>query len=164
MEQDYRTIHMDLGASGSYFGNGKLIGPIRKIMDTDGKVHSGVIHSLTVIASGSFGNELSFVFSESSSLASLTSSLPASGAYEILYAPTFRDLQNILGVVSTSGSIDSNSTLLNSGYSISTFRNIGIPFNCDTLYMASVFDAETTSSFKSGSLWATVGYELGQSR
>lgn len=163
MEQDYRTVHVDLGASGSYFGSGKLIGPIRTIMNTDGKVHSGVIHSLTVMASGSFANELSFVFSDSSSLASLTSSI-SGAAVQVLYTPTFSDLKNILGVVSTSGSMDSNSTLLTSTYSISTFRNIGIPFNCDSLYMASVFDAETTSSYNSGSVWVTVGYELGQSR
>lgn len=168
MELDYRTVHMNLGASGSYSGVRKLVGPIRTVMATDGKTHSGVIRSLTVIVSGSgFENDISFIFSESSSLASSGSVEEMAGLSDtgsLKYTPTFSDLQNILGVVSASGSVGNNTTMITSLYSISTFLNVGIPFNCDSLYMASVFSGENESSFKSGSIWATVGYELGQAR
>jgi hypothetical protein len=156
MEQDYRTIHLDLGASGSYFGFGKTLGPVRTVMNSDGKVQSGIIQSLTVMISGSaFNDDLRFIFSESASAASSNGSS---------YLPTFADLKTILGVVSTTGSIGNNSTISVGGHVVATFGNLGIPFNCDALYVASVFDGETTSSFGSGSVWATIGYALGQSR
>lgn len=168
MELDYRTIQMNLGASGSYSAQRKLVGPIRTVMDTDGKIHSGVIRSLTVIVSGSdFKNDISFIFSESSSFASSGSVEEKTGLLDtgsLNYTPTFSDLQNILGVVSASGSLGNNTTMITPLYSISTFLNVGIPFNCDSLYMASVFNGENTSSFNSGSIWATVGYELGQAK
>ena len=156
MELDYRTIHMDLGVSGSYFGVGKTLGPVKTVMDSDGKVQSGMIHSLTVMVSGSsFNDDLNFIFSESAS---------AAGVVGSTYSPTFADLKTVLGVVSSTGSIGSNSTVSVGGHAIATFRNLDIPFNCDSLFLASVFNGEQTASFGSGSMWATIGYELGQSR
>jgi hypothetical protein len=157
METDYRTIHFDLGVSGSYTGSNKVFGGVNSLLPVDSRVQSGKIHSLTVVFSGStFNGNLDFVIHDSQ---------PTPGRIGSTYTCSFSDLKSILAYIPLIGTSSLGSDFSTIGpHTHATVYNINVPFDSDTIYMTSIYQNTTGSTFPSGSVWATVGYELGSSR
>lgn len=152
METDYRTIHSDLGASGSYFGTNKVFGGTVSLLPSDTRVQSGVIHSIALMVSGSsFSGSVDFVFS---------SALPAPGTVGAAYSVTFTELKSVISSVSLLPS----EFVFFGGHANAALNSLNIPFNSDSVYLTSVYQNTNSASFNSGSVWVTVGYELGSSR
>jgi hypothetical protein len=152
METDYRTIHFDLGVSGSYTGSNKVFGGTVNLLPSDSRVQSGKIYSLAVMISGSsFSGSIDLILSDE---------LPTPGIVGSVYTASFADLKSIITTVSLTSS--NYSTI--GGHTRAILNNVNVPFNSDTVYLTSIYQNTTSSTFQSGSVWATVGYELGSSR
>lgn len=152
METDYRTIHFDLGVSGSYTGSNKVFGGTVNILPSDSKVQSGLIHNVTVMVSGSsFSGSVDLIFS---------SEQPSPGTVGGTYSATFAELKTVISSVSLLA-VDFTSI---GGHTNAALNNLNIPFNSDTVYLTSIYQNTNNSVFESGSVWATIGYELGSSR
>jgi hypothetical protein len=152
METDYRTIHFDLGVSGSYTGSNKVFGGTVNLLPSDSKVQSGKIYSLAVMISGSsFSGSIDLILSDE---------LPTVGSVGNTYTSSFAGLKSIVSCVSL---VTSDYRTVGA-HSVAALSNLNIPFNSDTVYLTSLYQSTTSSVFQSGSVWATIGYELGSSR
>lgn len=152
METDYRIIQSDLGVSGSYTTSNKVFGSVINLLPVDTRVQSGRIQSVAVLVSGSsFSGSIDLVFSTEQ---------PTVGLVGSVYTASFDDLKKVISTVSlvaaNYGQIGGNTR--------ATVNNLSIPFNSDAVYLSSIYQASTSSVFQSGSVWATIGYELGMSR
>ncbi len=167
METDYRVSSQNLGVSGSYEAVNTTFGSLINFMPSDGLVQSGKIHTLNVIYSGStpasgaavsFVGDIDFIF--------LNGTVPTSsiGAPLTPFTMSFAETKNILSNVrlDASGSDGPNYSTIGT-FSIASVRNLNIPFNCDSLYLASVYQTDTTTEFEPNSVWVSIGYELGAS-
>lgn len=157
METDYRTIHFDLGVSGSYTGSNKVFGGIINCLPLDGKIQSGKIHNISLMFSGStFKGNVDIIISDS---------LPSPGSVGNTYTASFQDLKNVISSISLIGtsSLGTDYALIG-GHSCASLNNLNIPFNSDSVYLTSIYQNVTQSTFPSGSVWGTIGYELGGSR
>jgi len=165
METDYRISNQDLGVSGSYFGVNKTFGGLINFMPSDDRVQSGKINTLTLIYSGSsFSGSVDFLFlnASASSVGLVQGGIDGGSQFTMSFADTKNILSNVR--INTTSSEGPNYAKIGS-HSVTSVRNLNIPFNCDSLYLVSAFQATnaSTSSFASGSVWVSVGYELGQS-
>jgi len=157
METDYRIINFDLGVSGSYTGSNKVFGGTISLLPSDSRVQSGKIHSLSVMFSGSaFSGNIDLIIS---------SDLPTPGVVGSTYTASFSDLKNIISSISLIGtsSLGTNYAVIGP-HTHATVNNINVPFNSDSVYLTSIYQNTSNAVFPSGSVWATVGYELGESR
>lgn len=159
METDYRVSNQNLGVSGSYADVNTTFGSLINFMPSDGRVQSGKINTLNVIYSGSaFVGDIDFIF--------LNGTVPTSsiGAPGTPFTMSFDETKNILSNVrlDASGSDGPNYSTIGT-FSIASARNLNIPFSCDSLYLASVYQTNDTTVFNTGSVWVSIGYELGQS-
>ena len=157
METDYRVSSQNLGVSGSYEAVNTTFGSLINFMPSDGLVQSGLIHTLNVIYSGSapFQGDIDFIF--------LNGTVPTSsiGAPLTPFTMSFAEAKNILFIAKPSLTNVNYSTI--GDLSIASMRNLDIPFNCDSLYLASVYQTDTTTEFEPNSVWVSIGYELGAS-
>ena len=163
METDYRVSSQNLGVSGSYEAVNTTFGSLINFMPSDGLVQSGKIHTLNVIYSGStvsgaavsFVGDIDFIF--------LNGTVPTSsiGAPLTPFTMSFAEAKNILFIAKPSLTNVNYSTI--GDLSIASMRNLDIPFNCDSLYLASVYQKDVTTEFEPNSVWVSIGYELGQS-
>ena len=166
METDYRVSNQNLGVSGSYEAVNTTFGSLINFMPSDGRVQSGKIHTLNVIYSGSsvsgaaspFVGDIDFIF--------LNGTVPTSsiGAPLTPFTMSFDETKNILSNVrlDASGSDGPNYSTIGT-FSIASVRNLNIPFNCDSLYLASVYQTDAITEFEPNSVWVSIGYELGAS-
>lgn len=159
METDYRISHQSLGVSGSYNTPNTTFGTLINFMPSDGRVQSGRINTLNVIYSGSvFVGDIDFIF--------LNGTVPTSsiGSPGTTFSISFDEAKNIISkvLVNATGSEGPNHSTIGD-FSISSVRNLNIPFNCDSLYLASVYQTDVTTEFQPNSVWVSIGYELGQS-
>jgi hypothetical protein len=74
---------------------------------------------------------------------------------------SFAEAKNILFIAKPSLTNVNYSTI--GDLSIASMRNFDIPFNCDSLYLASVYQDVSLSEFEPNSVWVSIGYELGAS-
>jgi len=157
METDYRVSSQNLGVSGSYEAVNTTFGSLINFMPSDGLVQSGLIHTLNVIYSGSapFQGDIDFIF--------LNGTVPTSsiGAPLTPFTMSFAEAKNILFIAKPSLTNVNYSTI--GDLSIASMRNLDIPFNCDSLYLASVYQTAGTTEFEPNSVWVSIGYELGAS-
>lgn len=152
METDYRTIHFDLGVSGSYTGSNKVFGSIINLLPSDSRVQSGKIHSVSLMMSGSsFSGSIELILSDEA---------PTPGTVGRVYTSSFSELKSIISSVSL---VAANYSTVGE-HTKAVASNVNIPFNSDTVYLTSIYQNTTSSVFQSGSVWATIGYELGMSR
>ena len=157
METDYRVSSQNLGVSGSYEAVNTTFGSLINFMPSDGRTQSGLIHTLNVIYSGSapFQGDIDFIF--------LNGTVPTSsiGAPLTPFTMSFAEAKNILFIAKPSLTNVNYSTI--GDLSIASMRNLDIPFNCDSLYLASVYQTAGTTEFEPNSVWVSIGYELGAS-
>lgn len=157
METDYRVSNQNLGVSGSYEAVNTTFGSLINFMPSDGRTQSGLIHTLNVIYSGSapFQGDIDFIF--------LNGTVPTSsiGAPLTPFTMSFAEAKNILFIAKPSLTNVNYSTI--GDLSIASMRNLDIPFNCDSLYLASVYQTAGTTEFEPNSVWVSIGYELGAS-
>ncbi len=157
METDYRVLNQNLGVSGSYEAANTTFGSLINFMPSDGRTQSGLIHTLNVIYSGSapFQGDIDFIF--------LNGTVPTSsiGAPLTPFTMSFAEAKNILFIAKPSLTNVNYSTI--GDLSIASMRNLDIPFNCDSLYLASVYQTAGTTEFEPNSVWVSIGYELGAS-
>ena len=157
METDYRVSNQNLGVSGSYEAANTTFGSLINFMPSDGRTQSGLIHTLNVIYSGSapFQGDIDFIF--------LNGTVPTSsiGAPLTPFTMSFAEAKNILFIAKPSLTNVNYSTI--GDLSIASMRNLDIPFNCDSLYLASVYQTAGTTEFEPNSVWVSIGYELGAS-
>ncbi len=157
METDYRVLNQNLGVSGSYEAVNTTFGSLINFMPSDGRTQSGLIHTLNVIYSGSapFQGDIDFIF--------LNGTVPTSsiGAPLTPFTMSFAEAKNILFIAKPSLTNVNYSTI--GDLSIASMRNLDIPFNCDSLYLASVYQTAGTTEFEPNSVWVSIGYELGAS-
>ena len=157
METDYRVSSQNLGVSGSYEAANTTFGSLINFMPSDGRTQSGLIHTLNVIYSGSapFQGDIDFIF--------LNGTVPTSsiGAPLTPFTMSFAEAKNILFIAKPSLTNVNYSTI--GDLSIASMRNLDIPFNCDSLYLASVYQTAGTTEFEPNSVWVSIGYELGAS-
>lgn len=157
METDYRVLNQNLGVSGSYEAANTTFGSLINFMPSDGRTQSGLINTLNVIYSGSspFIGNVDFIF--------LNGTVPTSsiGAPLTPFTMSLAEAKNILFIASPSSANGNYSTI--GDLTIASMRNLNIPFNCDSLYLASVYQDVSTSEFEPNSVWVSIGYELGQS-
>ena len=157
METDYRVLNQNLGVSGSYEAANTTFGSLINFMPSDGRTQSGLIHTLNVIYSGSapFQGDIDFIF--------LNGTVPTSsiGAPLTPFTMSFAEAKNILFIAKPSLTNVNYSTI--GDLSIASMRNLDIPFNCDSLYLASVYQTARTTEFEPNSVWVSIGYELGAS-
>lgn len=152
METDYRIIQADMGVSGSYTTSNKVFGNTINLLPVDSRVQSGRIQSVTMLVSGSsFSGSIDFVFS---------SEQPTTGLVGSVYTASFNDLKNVISTVSL---VAANYSQIG-GHTKASVNNLSIPFNSDAVYLTSIYQASTSSLFQSGSVWTTIGYELGMAR
>ena len=159
METDYRVSNQNLGVSGSYEAVNTTFGSLINFMPSDGRTQSGLIHTLNVIYSGSaFVGDIDFIF--------LNGTVPTSsiGATSTPFTMSFAETKNILSNVrlDASGSDGPNYSTIGN-FSVASVRNLNIPFNCDSLYLASVYQTDGSIEFQPNSVWVSIGYELGAS-
>lgn len=152
METDYRTFHFDLGVSGSYTGSGKVFGSVGSMLPTDTHVQSGKIQNLTLVFSGSnFNGNLDVIIHDDQVTV---------GTVGSTYTASFSNIKTVLTVIP----ISSSNYASIGGHSLATVSGLSTIFNSDSVYISSVYQNGTRSTFQSGSVWATIGYELGESR
>ena len=160
METDYRVLNQNLGVSGSYEAANTTFGSLINFMPSDGRTQSGLIHTLNVIYSGSapFQGDIDFIFLNG------TVSTSSIGSPLTPFTMSFAETKNILSNVrlDASGSDGPNYSTIGT-FSIASVRNLNIPFNCDSLYLASVYQTAGTTEFEPNSVWVSIGYELGAS-
>jgi len=155
METDYRVSNQNLGVSGSYDAFNTTFGSLINFMPSDGRTQSGLIHTLNVIYSGSspFIGDVDFIF--------LNGTVPTSSIGSPLtpFTMSLAEAKNILFIANPEAG--NYSTI--GDLTIASMRNLNIPFNCDSLYLASVYQDVSLSEFEPNSVWVSIGYELGAS-